>query len=188
MQVFPKGSPLTRELSRVISNVQGQVGSKLDSIEHKWFDASCLEPNSSSTDSSNTSPTLSLDSFRGLFLVAGLASSSALLIFVAMFLYQHGHLLIRSNPNLSFWSRICILFQIFDQEDDISSHTIRQCGPQESIGAVESSPSSPRPSSSHSSHSTASHIDVLVTQETSSTTQGDLNPNGQATQRIESFE
>lgn len=162
------------------------MGSKLDSIEHKWFkkQASCEELNLSSTDSSNMSPTLSLDSFRGLFLVAGLASSSALLIFVAMFLYQHGHLLIRSNPNLSFWSRICILFQIYDQED-ISSHTIRQCGPQESIGAVESSPSSPRPSSSHSSHSTASHINVLVTQETSSTTQGDLNRSGQATQRIE---
>lgn len=162
-------------------------GGTIRSIEDKWFGAQAICMNPNTTDSNSNNPlVLSLDSFWGLFVIASLSSSLALLIFAAMFLYQHWHILIRSDPNLSFWRRICILFQIYDQED-ISLHTIRQGRPEESVhseGAVESSPSSPRPSLSHSSH-TASNIIVLEMHETSSTGHGDRNPNGQTTQEIE---
>lgn len=147
--------------------------------------AICLGPNTTGSNSNNPLP-LNLDSFSGLFMIAWLSSSLALLIFAAMFLYQHWHILTRSDPNLSFWRRICILLQIYDQED-IRGHTIRQDGPQESVhgeAAVESSPSSPRPSLSHSSH-TASNIIVLEMHEISSTGHGDRNPNGRTTQEIE---
>ncbi|XP_062005880.1 glutamate receptor 2.8-like [Rosa rugosa] len=181
--VFRKGSHLTRDFSRVITDLQKE--DQIRTIGDKWFgkQAICMGPNI--TGSSNRPLTLSLDSFWGLFLIAWLSSSLAVLIFVAMFLYQHRHILICSDPNISFWRRICILLQMYDQED-INSHTITRGRLQESVhslGAVESSASSPRPLSSHSSQ-TASNIIVLEMQETLSTRLDDLNPNGQTTQEI----
>ncbi|KAF2305812.1 hypothetical protein GH714_008239 [Hevea brasiliensis] len=75
---FPKGSPLVPDVSRAILNVT--EGDKMKEIEQEWFgkQSNCPDPSSSVSSSS-----LSLQSFWGLFLIAGAASVSALLIFTA---------------------------------------------------------------------------------------------------------
>ena len=91
-------------------------------IENKWFNrvtSECPDPNSDL--SSNR---LSLSSFWGLFLIAGVASFLALLVFVALFLYEHRHTLC-SNPEGSIWRKLKSLFRIFD-EKDIGSHTFKR--------------------------------------------------------------
>ncbi|ESQ51410.1 hypothetical protein EUTSA_v10016191mg [Eutrema salsugineum] len=116
--VFPKNSPLTDDVSRAILNVT--QGDEMQHIEDKWFkrNSDCPDPNTSL--SSNH---LSLSNLWGLFLIAGLASTLALLIFVANFLYEHRHTLFQDSGN-SIWRRSMSLLRIFD-EKDISSHTFK---------------------------------------------------------------
>lgn len=125
-------------------------------IQNAWFHnhSTCADP--STTVSSNS---LDLDSFWGLFLIVGVASVSALIIFALTFLYEHRHIWLQDNPNTSIWRRIGVLLRIFDQRD-LSSHTFGKSeGPHKSemsspyhhsLGVVEDSPNSycpPTPSS-----------------------------------------
>ncbi|MCI16256.1 glutamate receptor 3.2, partial [Trifolium medium] len=74
---FPKGSPLVADISRAILNVT--QGDKMRTIEKAWFkEAICLDSNTEISSNNN----LGLESFWGLFLIAGIASLLALLIFV----------------------------------------------------------------------------------------------------------
>ncbi|GAU26660.1 hypothetical protein TSUD_314370 [Trifolium subterraneum] len=109
---FPKGSPLVADISRAILNVT--QGGKIKIIENTWFrEPSCLNSNTEIFLNNN----LGLESFWGLFLIAGIASLLALLIFVVTFLYQHKHILLNNNSSTSIWGRIRILVRIFDQKD-----------------------------------------------------------------------
>lgn len=98
-QVFQKGMRLTRDVSTLITSLQER--GEFKSIEDKWLgnQANCIDQNN--TGPSN-SLTLNLDSFWGLFLIAWTSSSLALLMYAAMFFYEHRHILIRSDPNASF--------------------------------------------------------------------------------------
>ncbi|CAL5439823.1 unnamed protein product [Camellia sinensis] len=82
--VFPKGSYLARDVSAAILNVIEEE--KMSEIEKTWFG-----PNNSCPDSSSmvSSTSLSVGSFWGLFLIVGVASSFALIIFMAMLAYEH---------------------------------------------------------------------------------------------------
>lgn len=124
-------------------------------IEKEWFnETSCLESNTEV--SSNSS--LGLESFWGLFLIAGIASLLALLIFAMTFLYQHRHVWLHYDPSTSIWRRLGILLRIFDQRD-MESHTFKKSemqsksessSPHHGLGAVEASPTThcpPSPSS-----------------------------------------
>ena len=92
-------------------------------IERTWLQNHSSCPDPSNSFSSNS---LGLDSFWGLFLIAGVASISALLIFAITFLYEHRHdWLSNINPNASTWARIGVLLSIFDQRD-LSSHTFKK--------------------------------------------------------------
>ncbi|KAI7732454.1 hypothetical protein M8C21_001984, partial [Ambrosia artemisiifolia] len=73
---FPKGSPLVHDVSRAILQVTEQ---QTLNISNQWFGAasSCDQQNGAKVNSDR----LRLDSFKGLFLVAGLSSTSALLLF-----------------------------------------------------------------------------------------------------------
>ncbi|CAL8995972.1 unnamed protein product [Prunus brigantina] len=124
--VFPKGSPLARDVSRAILNVS--EGEKMKDIERIWFkkEASCADPNSLVSSSS-----LSLDSFWGLFLIAGVASAFVLLIFAAMFLHAERQEILqqlrRLVPGASLWTRICVVLRIYDQWD-LRSYTFQNNG------------------------------------------------------------
>ncbi|KAL6345494.1 hypothetical protein AAG906_017215 [Vitis piasezkii] len=82
---FPRGSPLVQDVSRAVLKVT--EGDEMVKIEKEWFGkkTSCSDDNGSSLSSNN----ISLDSFWGLFLIAGATSSLALIIGIAMFLYKH---------------------------------------------------------------------------------------------------
>ncbi|KAJ7958442.1 Glutamate receptor [Quillaja saponaria] len=151
--VFPVGSPLVPDMSKAILNVT--EGDKMREIEDAWFKkkGSCPDLMRSSVSSNS----LGLDSFWGLFLIAGVASVSALFVFAIRFLYEHRHIMLRYNPRTSILRRIAILFRIFDHKD-LSSHTFRKSEMQDKsditsargLSAVETSPSThypPSPSS-----------------------------------------
>ncbi|XP_050126654.1 glutamate receptor 2.8-like isoform X5 [Malus sylvestris] len=181
--VFQEGSLLTRDFSDALTQVH--EGDKMKAIEEKWFKKNESCSNSDTVGSSNT---LGLDSFWGLFIVAGVVSSLAILIFIAMFLYEHGHILIRADTEASFWTRIHEILKVYYGKDltlDISRKSTLQDS-DHGIAAAESSPNSRYPprSSSSSLDPTGLHIGYqeLVGTPNSSVHGGDLSPNGQATQ------
>ncbi|KAK2414371.1 glutamate receptor 2.5 [Trifolium repens] len=150
---FPKGSPLVADISRAILNVT--QGGKMRTIENAWFkEPSCLLSNSEMSSNNN----LGLESFWGLFLIAGIASLLALLICVVTFVYQHKHILLNNDPSTSIWQRVCILVRIFDQRD-LDCHTFKKIENKiqsnnthhnNDLGAIEASPGThcpPSPSS-----------------------------------------
>ncbi|KAI9377956.1 hypothetical protein POPTR_018G012700v4 [Populus trichocarpa] len=117
--VFPKGSPLVADVSRAVLNVT--EGDKKKEIEDAWLgtQSSCQE--SSTSVSSNS---LSLKSFWGLFLITGIASISALMIFTTIFVYEHRAVLLQpSDLRATTWSRVLVLFRIFIQMDLTSSRS-----------------------------------------------------------------
>ncbi|KAL7166279.1 hypothetical protein ACSBR2_037035 [Camellia fascicularis] len=141
--VFSIGSPLVQDVSRAILNVT--EGENMAVIEKAWFGQTNCS-NSSTSDSSNS---LGLGSFWGLFLIAGIASLSAFIIFIVVFVYKHKHILLRrSDPNASIWGKIVELARHFDNKD-LSSHTFRKSEPRDnsgidnvdSMGAPQASPS-----------------------------------------------
>ncbi|XP_021824206.1 glutamate receptor 2.8-like isoform X1 [Prunus avium] len=177
--VFQKGSLLTRDVSTAITQVQ--EGDKMKAIEDKWFKKteSCSNPNTASSYD-----TLSLESFWGLFIVAGVASSLALLIFAAMFLYEHSHILTCVDSKASFWTRIRQVLRAYDQQDK-TWHAYKKSRKEDGvhgIAAVQSSPNTNclclrRPSRSSKPNQIEPEI-VLEEQEgTTSTQHSDLNPN-----------
>ncbi|KAM1388367.1 hypothetical protein ACFX2I_016506 [Malus domestica] len=181
--VFQKGLLLTRDFSTAITKVS--EGGKMEAIEDKWFKKNESCSNSNTMESSNT---LSLDSFRGLFIVAGVASSLAILVFTAMFLYEHGHNLTRADSEASFWTRIHEILGVY-YGNDLTSDTSKNSTLQNSdhgIAVAESSANSkcPPKSSSSSPDATGPHIvhQELVETPNSSVHGGDRSPNGQATQ------
>lgn len=91
----------------------------MGAIERAWFGSqtTCLDQATSITSNS-----LTLDSFWGLFLIAGAASTLALLVFFARFLYQHKAILLDSN--IPIWERLVIVTRRFDDKD-LSSHTFK---------------------------------------------------------------
>ncbi|CAA7038060.1 unnamed protein product [Microthlaspi erraticum] len=115
---FPKNSPLTDDVSRAILNVT--QGDEMENIENTWFKKESGCPDPKSELSSNR---LSLSSFWGLFLIAGVASFLAFLVFVTLFLYEHRHTLCDDSVG-SLWRKLKFLFRILDAKD-ISSHTFK---------------------------------------------------------------
>jgi len=94
-------------------------GDKMKEIQDKWFANQTSCPDSGTSVSSNS---LSINSFWGLFLIAGIAALLALIIFIVMFVHQEGRVALRpSDSTTSIWSKIRHLFIIFNQRD-FTSH------------------------------------------------------------------
>lgn len=87
VQAFPRGSPLVPEVSRAILRVM--ESSKMTDITNLWFPNRSCSSSSSAANVTSESNSLGVDSFRGLFLIAGISSTLALLIFLTKFLYQN---------------------------------------------------------------------------------------------------
>ncbi|XP_038699195.1 glutamate receptor 2.7-like [Tripterygium wilfordii] len=182
--VFPRNSPLVPDVSRAILEVT--EGDKMKDIEKTWFGNESTCPNSSTSVSSSS---LGLDSFWGLFLIAGVASTLALLIFAAMFVYEQRNLLKTSDSESSKWRKIWDLARIFNQKD-LTSHTFKKSKLYEESGIhgddqspVGTSPSTHcYPSPSSYDHS----FTFFGEQGTPSPEHGDPNnPNVQVTEEID---
>ncbi|KAM4130329.1 hypothetical protein ACJW30_01G092700 [Castanea mollissima] len=118
--VFPKGSPFISDVSRAILNVT--KGEKMKEIEKTWLGDQSDCPSSNTQVSSGG---LSLESFWGLFLIAGIASLLALIFSFSMFLYKERRKIwIHFDSKNSIWRRIRHALRIFDNKD-LNSHTFR---------------------------------------------------------------
>lgn len=111
--VFPKGSPLVPDVSRAILTIT--------KIENKWFgnQTTCLNQGNT-VDSSN----LTFQSFWGLFLISGEASTCALLIFLSMFFYKNWNELRLVDRDKSMWARIEAWFRYYNMKD-LNFYTFR---------------------------------------------------------------
>ncbi|KAK4854051.1 hypothetical protein QYF36_018252 [Acer negundo] len=188
--VFPLHSPLAPDVSRAILNVT--ESEKMKEIEDAYFKKHASCPDSSTLDSSNS---LGLNSFWGLFLIAGIAAILALIIFMVIFVYEHRNVLKKSDPRTSIWTRIRVLSRIFISRD-LSAHTFKDKSgigvtdhePSPIIGVTdhELSPITHHYTASPSSYSHHTDFALYGEQGTPSTENNDLNPNlnDQATQQI----
>ncbi|CAK7354094.1 unnamed protein product [Dovyalis caffra] len=112
--VFPKGSPLVPDISREILNIT--EGDTMKKIEDAWLGDQSTCPDS---DTLISSTRLGLESFWGLFLISGLVSLSALIIFTAAFVYKERAVI--SDSTTSIWIRVKNLIRIFNQRVSIRS-------------------------------------------------------------------
>lgn len=123
-QAFPKRSPLVTDISQAILNLTDE--GMMTNIEDKWIkkDNSCKDLSTGNFSSSR----LGLESFWGLFLIAGIASIFSLVTFVTSFLYEHKHVLMPPDDSgTSKWKRIRAMFEIFNQKQ-LDSHAFRSAG------------------------------------------------------------
>ncbi|KAL9674860.1 hypothetical protein QQ045_003059 [Rhodiola kirilowii] len=139
--VFPKGSPLAPDVSRAILNVT--QGEKMAAIERSWFGEHTACPTGDSTSLSSSSSSIGLDSFWGLFLIAGLASVGALTLYASSFIYQHRQVVSRLDSSTSMWNKMVVMSRQFDNKD-LSSHTFkkyafRDTEPDHMMGSAEGS-------------------------------------------------
>ncbi|XP_055829390.1 glutamate receptor 2.9-like [Solanum dulcamara] len=91
-------------------------GEFMNNIIQKWFgnETDCPRIDGMAI----TSDSLTLDSFKGLFLIAGVSAGSALLIFFLIFLYQNREVLTTDD---SIWQKLCAIAKVFDLERDNSN-------------------------------------------------------------------
>ncbi|XVF81321.1 hypothetical protein PTKIN_Ptkin15bG0146700 [Pterospermum kingtungense] len=85
--VFPKGSPLVPDISRVIARLR-ETG-RLDMLENAWF-KSQTSLSSEVNNAEHVRP-LTPTNFGGLFLISGLLSAAAFLMFQILLLYNYLH-------------------------------------------------------------------------------------------------
>ncbi|XP_075669567.1 glutamate receptor 2.8-like isoform X1 [Castanea sativa] len=120
---FRQGSPLVPYFSRAILNVT-QDKEKIGAIEHKYFSSQTTCEDQSTTIPSH-SPSLGVDSFGGLFILAGTASLASLMVYLFKFIYSHWPVSSDNNPTNSCWSKLVNMAKHFDQKD-FSSHTFKE--------------------------------------------------------------
>ena len=109
-------------MSRAILNVT-QNRSKIQAIEN-MYNLSQFTYEDQNTGISLDSHSLGVDSFRGLFLIAGIASAVSLLVYMFKLFYSHWPILSDNNPADSCWSKLVKMAKHFDQKD-LSSHTFK---------------------------------------------------------------
>lgn len=108
-------------------------------LEKKWFkDTDCQD-----LGASLSSTSLGLDSFWGLFTIAGAAALFALIVSLAGFLKEHRTVL--SDGSASVWTRIRTLMKVYDQKN-LSSHTFRK-SPQQDLNFLGTPSNSSYPQS-----------------------------------------
>ncbi|KAG5601884.1 hypothetical protein H5410_033254 [Solanum commersonii] len=106
---FPKGSPLVPDVSRAVLKVM--EGEFMNNIIQKWFGNETDCPQKDET--AITSDSLTLDNFKGLFLIAGVSAGSALLLFFLNFLNQNREILATDD---SICQKLTAIAKVFDEE------------------------------------------------------------------------
>ncbi|KAM0943354.1 putative solute-binding protein family 3/ domain of MltF [Dioscorea sansibarensis] len=118
--VFPKGSPLVDDISKEILNII--EGDAMEEIERKWFgDLKACSINANTVNSAN----LTFQSFSGLFIITGVASTFALVIFSALFLSKNWQELKSLDSDKSTWQRVMVWWEYYDEKDP-NSHTFKR--------------------------------------------------------------
>ncbi|TXG55691.1 hypothetical protein EZV62_020947 [Acer yangbiense] len=84
--VFRKGSPLVPEMSRAIAKLRAD--GRLSMMENAWFKGQSMM--TFGATSNNVNP-LTIDSFRGLFLITGVSSTFAIAILYSFWIYNNWH-------------------------------------------------------------------------------------------------
>ncbi|XP_058210533.1 glutamate receptor 2.2-like isoform X2 [Rhododendron vialii] len=163
---FPKGSPLVPDVSRAILNVTGQ--DIMTRIKEKWLGegATCAEQDGAKV----VSDSLTLDSFKGLFIVAAIASFFALILFLSIFLFENWDTL--ASHELSIREKLIAMAKTFHEEKDNSSYASkRKPATGEGMGVPATTtadcPQSPATSDSRLAEWIFSHGEGLSTTETS---------------------
>ncbi|XP_059299526.1 glutamate receptor 2.8-like isoform X2 [Lycium ferocissimum] len=116
---FPKGSPLVPDVSRQLLKVM--EGELMNNIIRKWFgnETECPQKDIMVI----ASDSLTLDSFKGLFLIAGVSAGSALFVFLLIFLYQNREILATDD---SVWQKLSAIAKVFDKEKDNSNSQLEK--------------------------------------------------------------
>ncbi|KAJ0111650.1 hypothetical protein Patl1_03149 [Pistacia atlantica] len=100
---FRKGSPLVPYMSRAIAKLR--ENGKLMKLENEWFKRLSTFASEDDDTSSVVKP-LTLDSFRGLFLISGVSSALALVVLYSFKLYKNWHFVKNFNLRDIMWGRI----------------------------------------------------------------------------------
>jgi ionotropic glutamate receptor len=88
-------------------------GEKMKVIEKAWLG---IETNCSDSNTQVSANSLSLASFWGLFLIAGVASLLAIIVSISMFLYENKQEILRIFfENISLWRRIRNILRLFNE-------------------------------------------------------------------------
>ncbi|KAK9060550.1 hypothetical protein SSX86_021254 [Deinandra increscens subsp. villosa] len=110
---FPKGSPLVHDVSSAVLQVTEK---QLMNITNHWFkeEASCDQQ-------PGAKDALGMDSFKGVFLIAGLSSTSALALFFSIFVYQNQEMWLSQD---SFSQKLDFIAKTFDVFKDNGSRKV----------------------------------------------------------------
>ncbi|KAJ0051726.1 hypothetical protein Pint_03116 [Pistacia integerrima] len=100
---FRKGSPLVPYMSRAIAKLR--ENGKLMKLEHEWFKRQSTFASEDDDPSSVVKP-LTLNSFRGLFLISGVSSALALAVLYGFKLYKNWHFVKNFSLRDIMWGRI----------------------------------------------------------------------------------
>lgn len=112
LQVFPKGSPLVPDVSRAVLKVM--EGENMTRFERELYGDGCSDQDANT----ETQSSLRVSSFWGLFVITGSVSFLALMIYLALFLYEHRDLLRKHDPGNSVRRhRLSSLAKVYDQKD-----------------------------------------------------------------------
>ncbi|KAL6660689.1 hypothetical protein ACP70R_001724 [Stipagrostis hirtigluma subsp. patula] len=114
-KAFPRGSPLAPEISREI--LQLASSHRMTELEKQLYgDKTCPDK-----DDSQTSSSLTLHSFLGLFLITGTSSMLALILHIVITLYNHRSHLISASRQSSWHGLLAILSKIFNEHENSSN-------------------------------------------------------------------
>ncbi|XP_059640870.1 glutamate receptor 2.7-like isoform X2 [Cornus florida] len=145
---FPKGSPFVADVSRRVLDVT--EGDGMARLARKWLgdEADCAEQDGTIV----TSDSLTLDSFRGLFLIAGVSSSFALIMYFFIFLHENKDIL---TSNESIWQKLTAIAKIFDEEKENSSDASKKTSTNNEGPAMDSGNAVPLDVTPHGAQSPA---------------------------------
>lgn len=123
------------DVSRAVLKVM--EGVNMTKFEKELYgDGSCSDQNGSTV----TSSSLRFSSFWGLFLITGIASFSALFLYVVFFLHEHRDLLRTHDTNNSVSRRFASLAKAYDQKDPSHARKKPESIEMPAVGDITASP------------------------------------------------
>ncbi|XP_048562795.1 glutamate receptor 2.9-like [Triticum urartu] len=131
---FPRGSPLTPDISRGILKFASD--DRMVNMQKELYGAtSCLDK-----DDSQTSSSLTLHSFQGLFIITGTSSVLALIMHAVITIYNNRHEF-SSDGSQSSWPRWpAVLSKLFHEGDNPSNTPVKDEPAIENVGGAMESP------------------------------------------------